>query len=71
MLIVIIWNFKTYIILKNNKKVIIIGDTEIYIINNDKYIVETEFGNEELENIIADIISKQDLYVWQTSIVVL
>jgi hypothetical protein len=48
--------------LKNNKKVIIIGDTEIYIINNNKYIVEAKFGNEELENIIADIISKQDLY---------
>ena len=71
MLIVIIWNLKTYIILKNNKKVIIIGDTEIYIINNDKYVVETKFGNEELENIIADIISKQDLYSWQTSIIVL
>ena len=41
---------------------IIIGDAETYIINNDKYIVEAKFGNEELENIIADIISKQSPY---------
>lgn len=43
-----------------------IGNTEIYIINNDKYIVEVQFGDEELENIIADIIEKQNLlYVLQ------
>lgn len=40
----------------------IIRQAETYIINNDKYIVETKFGNEELEDIIADIISKQILY---------
>ena len=41
---------------------IIIKNVETYIINNDKYIVETKFGNEELENIIADIIGKQSSY---------
>lgn len=49
-------------ILRNGKKVIVIDNTEIYIINNDKYVVETKFGHEEIENIIADIISKQSLY---------
>ncbi len=38
---------------------IIDNDIETYIINNDKYIVESIFGDEELESIIADIITNK------------